>query len=54
VGGNIKVDLREVGYGGMEWIDFTWDKNQWEALVKLLMNLRFEPSHLLHTGFLLG
>jgi hypothetical protein len=36
---NIKMDLREIGWGGMDWIDLAQDKNQWTALVKTVMNL---------------
>jgi hypothetical protein len=35
----IKVDLREIGWGGMDWIDLTLDKDQWRALVNTAMNL---------------
>jgi hypothetical protein len=31
---NIKSDLREMGCGGMDWIDLSQDRNQWRALVK--------------------
>jgi hypothetical protein len=26
---NIKVDLREIGWDGMDWIDLAWDRVQW-------------------------
>jgi hypothetical protein len=32
---NIKMDLREIGWGGMDWIDLA----QWRALVNMPMNL---------------
>jgi hypothetical protein len=32
---NIKMDLREIGQGGMDWIDLAQDKNQRRALVNL-------------------
>jgi hypothetical protein len=38
--GNIKIDLREVGWGGMDWIDLARDRDQWRALVNTVMNLR--------------
>jgi hypothetical protein len=38
--GNIKMDLREIGRDGMDWIDLAQDKNQWRALVNTVMNLR--------------
>jgi len=37
---NIKMDLKEVGYGGVDWIELTWDKDKWRALVNAIMNLR--------------
>jgi hypothetical protein len=37
---NIKMDLREIGWNGMDWIDLTQDRDQWSALVNTVMNLR--------------
>jgi hypothetical protein len=37
---NIKMDLREIGWGGMDWIDLAQDRDQWRALVNTIMNLR--------------
>jgi hypothetical protein len=37
---NIKMDLREIGWGVMDWIDLAQDKDQWRALVNTLVNLR--------------
>jgi hypothetical protein len=37
---NIKMDLQEVGYGGMHWIDPAQDRYWWRALVNEVMNLR--------------
>jgi hypothetical protein len=37
---DIKMDLREVGWDGMDWIDQAQDRYQWRALVKAVMNLR--------------
>jgi hypothetical protein len=37
---NIKKDLREIGWGGMDWIDLAQDRDQWKALVNTVMNLR--------------
>jgi hypothetical protein len=39
---NIKMDLREIGCGGMDWIDVTQDRDQWRALVNTAMNLRVQ------------
>jgi hypothetical protein len=36
---NIKMDLREIGCGSMDWIDLTQDRDQWRALVNMVMNL---------------
>jgi hypothetical protein len=38
--GNIKMDLTEIGWGGIDWIDLAQDSNQWRALVNMVMNLR--------------
>jgi hypothetical protein len=37
---NIKMDLRERGWSGIDWIDLAQDRDQWIALVKTVMNLR--------------
>jgi hypothetical protein len=37
---NIKMDLREVGWDGGDWIDLAQDRDQWRALVNTVMNLR--------------
>jgi hypothetical protein len=36
---DIKMDSGELGWGGMNWIDLTEDRNQWKALEDRLMNL---------------
>jgi hypothetical protein len=38
---NIKMDLRGIGWGGMDRIDLA-DRDQWMALVNTVMNLRFQ------------
>jgi hypothetical protein len=37
---NIKMDLREIGWDVMDWIDLTEDRDQWRALVDTIMNFR--------------
>jgi hypothetical protein len=34
------MDLIEVGWGGMDWIDLPEDRDQWRALVSTITNLR--------------
>jgi hypothetical protein len=36
---NIKMDLREIEWGGMDWIDVSWDRDQWKVLVNTVMKL---------------
>jgi hypothetical protein len=37
---NIKMDLREIGWAGMDWIELAPDRDQWRALVNTVMNFR--------------
>jgi hypothetical protein len=37
---NIKMDLREIGFGGVDWINFAQDRDRWRALVNMVMNFR--------------
>jgi hypothetical protein len=34
------MDLREIRWGGMDWIDLVQDRDQWRALVNTVMNVR--------------
>jgi hypothetical protein len=36
---NIKMDLREIGWDDMDWIDLAQCRGQWRALVNAIMNL---------------
>jgi hypothetical protein len=37
---NIKMDLREIGWDGTDWIELAQDRDQWRALLNTVMNLR--------------
>jgi hypothetical protein len=37
---NNKMDLREIGWGSMDWIDLAQNRDQWRFLVNTVMNLR--------------
>jgi hypothetical protein len=37
---NIKMDLTEIGWDGVDWIELGQDRDQWRALVNTVMNLR--------------
>jgi hypothetical protein len=37
---NIKMDLREVGWDGVDWMDMAQDRDQWRALVNTVLNFR--------------
>jgi hypothetical protein len=37
---NIIINLRGIGWGGMDWIDLAQDRDKWRALVNTVMKLR--------------
>jgi hypothetical protein len=37
---NIKMDLQEIRYEGVDWIELAQDRDRWRALVNSVMNLR--------------
>jgi hypothetical protein len=39
---NIKMNLREIGWSGMDWIDLAQDRDPWRALVNMVMNLQVQ------------
>jgi hypothetical protein len=40
------MDVREIGWVDMGWMDLAHDRDQWRALVKTAMNLRFPKKKL--------
>jgi hypothetical protein len=36
---NIEIDLREIGWDGMDWVDLAQNRDVWRALVNTVMNL---------------
>jgi hypothetical protein len=37
---NIEIDLREIGWDGVDWIDMAHDRDQWMTLENTILNLR--------------
>jgi hypothetical protein len=33
------MDIREIGWDGMDWFDLAWDRDQWRAVVNTVMKL---------------
>jgi hypothetical protein len=36
---NIKMDLREIGWDAVDWVDLSQDRDHWRAVVNKVMNL---------------
>jgi hypothetical protein len=41
---NIKMDLGEIGWGGVDWIRLAQDRDKWRPLVDAIMNLRVQKN----------
>jgi hypothetical protein len=39
-GWTISMDLREIGWDGLDWLDMAQDRDQWRDLVNTVLNLR--------------
>jgi hypothetical protein len=37
---NINIDLSEIGWDGVDWVDLAQDRDKWRVLVNTVMNLR--------------
>jgi hypothetical protein len=52
---NIKMDLLEIGWGGVDWIGLAQDRDKWRALVNAAMNLRAPQDAVkLSSGYVIG
>ena len=40
MGGNIRIDLKEIGINKENWVDSAQDRNYWRTLVNAALNLR--------------
>jgi hypothetical protein len=41
---NIRVDHREIGWDGVDWMHLVQDRDQWRAIVNTVMNLRVQKK----------
>jgi hypothetical protein len=37
---NIEIDLRDIGWDAMNWIDLAQDRDKWRSLLHAVMNIR--------------
>jgi hypothetical protein len=42
---NIEMDLREIGCGGMDWIDLAQYMSQWRTFLNVVVNPQVRPRH---------
>jgi hypothetical protein len=42
-GDGVRMDFREIGLGGVDWIRLAQDRDRWRAVVSAVMNLRVPP-----------
>jgi hypothetical protein len=48
----IRLDIKEIGWGSVEWIHFAQDDDRWRTLVNTVMNLRIlEPRNYIYVKF---
>ena len=40
---NSRMDLQQVGWGGMDWVDVVQDRERWLAIVNVEMNMQVTP-----------
>jgi hypothetical protein len=45
---NIKMDVREIEWDGMDWIDLLQDRDHWRALVNTVVNLQVPQNAGMH------
>jgi hypothetical protein len=41
---NIKTDLKKIWWDGVEWIDLAQDRDQWQALVNMVMDVQVQQK----------
>jgi hypothetical protein len=52
---NIKMDLLEIGWGGVGWIGLLQDRDEWRVLVNAVINLRVpQNAGELSSGYIIG